>query len=102
VTLIWGMYDPVFAAPGGELRVEPVPDVQARRQPLYFIPDANHYLQVDRPTRLRKSSCTRSNPLAARHPAPSRRDWALPCWSIPLANGCRPQQMYSAPRLSLI
>ena len=52
---------------------------------LYFIPDANHYLQVRTGrTRLRKSSCTRSNPLAARHPAPSRRDWALPCRSIPL------------------
>src|SRR6185312_16884409 len=32
-----------------------------------------------------------------RHPAPSRRGWALPCWSIPLATGCRPLQTYSAP-----
>ena len=38
-----------FAAAGGELRVEPIPDAKPGGNRLYFIPDANHYLQLDRP-----------------------------------------------------
>ena len=41
---------------------------------LYFIPDANHHLQVDRPDAFVKVLLHTLEPLAARHPAPSRRN----------------------------
>jgi hypothetical protein len=38
---------------------------------------------------------TRSNPLTTKAPAPSSRNWALPCWSTAPVNGCRPRQTCS-------
>ena len=101
MTLIWGVYDTVSPPRVASYVWNQYLMFKPGGNRLYFIPDANHYPQVDRPDAFVKVLLHALEPLAARHPAPSRRDWALPCWSIPLANGCRPLQMYSAPRLSL-
>ena len=85
-----------FAAAGGELCVEPVPDAQARRQPLVLHP-GRQSLSAGRPARrLRRSAPARARARqAARDPAPSDPDRELRSWSIPPANSCPPRQTCS-------
>ena len=56
-----------LAAPGRELRLERVHDEEAGPNSLYFIPDANHYLQNDQPDVARRDVPARAR-RARRHP----------------------------------
>ena len=96
VTLIWGLCDTVSPPRVASYVWNEYLMLKPGGNRLYFIPDANHYLQADRPnavvTVLLHALGLRQ---AARDPAPSNPNRELPCWSIPLANGCPPRQTCS-------
>ena len=63
---------------------------------LYFIPDANHYLQADRPDAFVKVLLHALGPAGGQGPgALGTRNRELRSWSIPLANAWRPRQTCS-------
>ena len=96
VTMIWGLCDTVSPPRVASYVWNEYLMLKPGANRLYFIPDANHYLQADRPDAFVTCSSTRSNPPTTRDPAPSDPNRELPCWSIPPANGCPPQR--PAPR----
>ena len=91
VTMIWGLNDTV-APPrvasyvwNEYLMLRPGPNR------LYFIPDANHYLQNDRPAAFVKVLLDALQSTDDRALAPSSPNSVLRYWSTGPVNGCRPQ-----------
>ena len=102
VTLIWGVYDTVSPPRVASYVWNQYLMFKPGGNRLYFIPDANHYLQVDRPDAFVKVLLHALEPPGGQAPGALEAGLGAPLLAIPLANGCRPLQMYSAPRLSLI
>jgi hypothetical protein len=96
VTVIWGLYDTISPPRVASYVWNEYLMLRRGSNRLYFVPDANHYLQADRPDAFVKRSSTPSSPLTIRDWAPSARNRVPPCWSTAPGNGCPPQQTCSA------
>ena len=99
MTVVWGLCDTVSPPRVASYVWNQYLMLKPGGNRLYFIPDANHYLQADRPDAFVKVLLHALGPAGGRDPAPSDRSRELPCWSIPLANGCPPRQACSAQKI---
>ena len=79
MTVIWGLYDTVSPPRVASYVWNEYLMLKPGGNRLYFIPDANHYLQVDRPDAFVKVAPARARTRRAiRHPAPSSAELGAP------------------------
>ena len=95
MTVIWGLYDTVSPPRVASYVWNEYLMLKPGGNRLYFIPDANHYLQVDRPDAFVKVLLHALEPADGQGPGALEADRVLRYWSIALVNGCPPRQTCS-------